>query len=76
MSQAMEVRRIEVREADGPVTIEDRQLPQRGTFIVPMDQPAHRFVRNLLDPDVPMDEAFVQRQIVAPLQFCQFLSPE
>ena len=54
---------IEVREADGPVTIEDRQLPQRGTFIVPMDQPAHRFVRNLLDPDVPMDEAFVQRQI-------------
>ena len=54
---------IEVREADGPVTIKDRQLPQRGTFIVPMDQPAHRFVRNLLDPDVPMDEAFVQRQI-------------
>jgi len=54
---------IEVREADGPVTIEDRQLPQRGTFIVPMDQPAHRFVRNLLDPDVPMDEVFVQRQI-------------
>ena len=54
---------IEVREADGPVTIEDRQLPQRGTFIVPMDQPAHRFVRNLLAPDVPMDEAFVQRQI-------------
>ena len=54
---------IEVREADGPVTMEGRQLPQRGTFIVPMDQPAHRFVRNLLDPDVPMDEAFVQRQI-------------
>ena len=54
---------IEVREADGPVTIKDRQLPQRGTFIVPMDQPAHRFVRNLLDPDVPMDEVFVQRQI-------------
>ena len=54
---------IEVREADGPVTMEGRQLPQRGTFIVPMDQPAHRFVRNLLDPDVPMDEVFVQRQI-------------
>ena len=54
---------IEVREADGPVTMEGRLLPQRGTFIVPMDQPAHRFVRNLLDPDVPMDEAFVQRQV-------------
>ena len=54
---------IEVREADGPVTMEGRLLPQRGTFIVPMDQPAHRFVRNLLDPDVPMDEVFVQRQI-------------
>ena len=54
---------IEVREADGPVTVEGRQIPQKGTFIVPMDQPTHRFVRNLLDPDVPMDEEFVQRQI-------------
>ena len=54
---------IEVREADGPVTVQGRQIPQTGTFIVPMDQPTHRFVRNLLDPDVPMDEEFVQRQI-------------
>jgi hypothetical protein len=54
---------IEVHEASGPVTVDDRELPVTGTFLVPMDQPAHRFARNLLDAHVPMDEAFVQRQI-------------
>ena len=54
---------IEVREASGPVTVGGRTLPVTGTYVVPMDQPAHRFVRNLLDDHVPMDEAFVQRQI-------------
>ena len=54
---------IEVREANGPVSTGGRTLPAEGTFVVPMAQPAHRFVRNLLDDHVPMDEAFVQRQI-------------
>jgi hypothetical protein len=54
---------IDVRETTGAVTVDGRQLPARGTYIVPMDQPAHRFVRNLLDDHVPMDEGFVQRQI-------------
>ena len=54
---------IDVREPTGPVTVEGRDLPVTGTYIVPMDQPAHRFVRNLLDDDVEMDEAFIQRQI-------------
>ncbi len=54
---------IVVREATGPVTVAGRQLAPNGTYIVPMSQPAHRFVRNLLDDHVPMDEAFVQRQI-------------
>ena len=54
---------IEVREVSGPVTLEGRQLPAEGTFIVPMDQPTHRFARNLLDDHVPMAESFVQRQI-------------
>jgi hypothetical protein len=54
---------IEVRSATGPVSVDGGTLPARGTFIVPMDQPAHRFARDLLDPHVPMEEDFVQRQI-------------
>jgi hypothetical protein len=54
---------IEVHEATGPVSVEGRELPARGTFIVPMDRPTHQIARNLLDEHVPMDEAFVQRQI-------------
>ena len=54
---------IDVREATGPVTLDGRQLSPEGTFIVPMAQPAHRFVRNLLDAHVPMDDAFIQKQI-------------
>jgi hypothetical protein len=33
-----------------------------GSMIVPLDQPAGRLVRNLLDPQVEMDADFVQRQ--------------
>ena len=54
---------IEVQEAASPVSIDGRQLAATGTYIIPMDQPTHRFVRNLLDDHVPMDEAFVRRQI-------------
>ncbi len=38
-----------------------RRFPA-GSFVVPLDQPAGRLVRNLLDPEVPMDSAFVRRQ--------------
>jgi hypothetical protein len=54
---------IEVHEASGPVRIADRTLPARGTYVVPMAQPAHRLARILLDDHVPMDSAFIQRQI-------------
>ncbi len=54
---------IDVREAAGTVRVGGRQLPARGTYVVPMDQPTHRFVRNLLDDHVQMDEDFIQRQI-------------
>jgi hypothetical protein len=54
---------IEVREATGSVSVDGRELPARGTFVIPMDQPTHRFVRNLLDPHVPMAEDFLQRQL-------------
>ena len=54
---------VEVRGASGAVRVAGRELSARGTFIVPMAQPAHRFARNLLDAHVPMDEDFVRRQI-------------
>ena len=54
---------IEVRNPTGPVSVDGRQLSARGTYVIPLAQPLHRFVRNLLDDHVPMDEAFVQRQI-------------
>ena len=33
-----------------------------GTLIVPLAQPAGRLARNLLDPDVKMDDAFLKEQ--------------
>ncbi|MDZ7778509.1 MAG: M14 family zinc carboxypeptidase [Gemmatimonadota bacterium] len=54
---------IEVREATGSVSVGDRTLPARGTYILPLAQPASRLARNLLDRHVPMDPEFVERQI-------------
>ncbi len=54
---------IEVYAAAEPITLGDRVLPAAGTYIVPMAQPAHRFARDLLDAHVPMDEAFIERQL-------------
>lgn len=54
---------IDVHEVTGPVTVEGRQLSAAGTYIVPLDQPSSQMARNLLDDHVPMDEAFIQRQI-------------
>jgi hypothetical protein len=54
---------IEVGLAAAPVQVGGRTLPMAGTYIVPMAQPAHRLVRNLLDPHTPMDPDFVARQL-------------
>ena len=54
---------IEVRGVTGAVTVDGRTLPERGTFIVPMDQPANGLAHDLLDAHVPMEEDFIQRQI-------------
>ena len=54
---------VEVFRASGPVTVGDRTLSAGSSFIVPLDQPAHGFIHNLLDPHVPMAEDFVRRQI-------------
>ena len=54
---------IEVFRASGPVTVGDRTLSAGSSFIVPLDQPTHAFIHNLLDAHVPMEEDFVRRQI-------------
>ncbi|HSG06922.1 MAG TPA: M14 family zinc carboxypeptidase [Longimicrobiales bacterium] len=54
---------VEVFEASGPARVGTRTLEAAGTYIVPLTQPASRMARMLLDPHVPMDTAFIQRQI-------------
>jgi hypothetical protein len=52
---------IQVRRADDAFQSGTQQMPA-GTFIVPLAQPAGRLARNLLDPDIKMDEAFLKEQ--------------
>ncbi len=52
---------VEVRRAEEAVRVGDRTLPE-GTFVVPLDQPAGRVVRNLLDRHTGMDEGFLKLQ--------------
>lgn len=54
---------IEVRRAEEPVFLEGRTLPAASSYVVPLDQPAGRLVRNLLDPHTAMDEGFVRLQV-------------
>lgn len=52
---------IQVRQAEETFQAGSQSMP-RGTFIVPLAQPAGRLARNLLDPDVKMDDAFIAEQ--------------
>ncbi|HXW04736.1 MAG TPA: M14 family metallopeptidase [Vicinamibacterales bacterium] len=52
---------IQVRRTEEAFQIGGRSVPA-GSFIVPLAQPAGRLVRNLLDSDVKMDEAFLKEQ--------------
>jgi hypothetical protein len=52
---------IIVKQAEEAFQAGSQQLP-KGTFIVPLAQPAARLARNLLDPDVKMDDAFIKEQ--------------
>ena len=52
---------IQVKRALEPFQIGTRSMPA-GTLIVPLSQPSGRLARNLLDPDVRMDEAFLKEQ--------------
>lgn len=52
---------IDVLVAEEPIQSRERAFPP-GSYVVPLAQPAGRLVRNLLDPDVPMDDAFIAEQ--------------
>ena len=49
---------VTVKQAEEAFSVGSQQMP-RGTFIVPLAQPAGRVARNLLDPDIKMDETFL-----------------
>ncbi|MGE0453292.1 MAG: M14 family zinc carboxypeptidase [Vicinamibacteria bacterium] len=50
-----------VRRLDEPVTAGARTLPA-GSYAVPLAQPSGRLVRNLLDPQAPIEPAFLKEQ--------------
>ncbi len=52
---------LQVKRAEEAVSAGQRQLP-RGTIIVPLGQPGGRLARNLLDPEVKMDDTFLKEQ--------------
>ncbi|MBI1899209.1 MAG: peptidase M14 [Acidobacteria bacterium] len=52
---------VEIKVAGGPFRAGDKEVPA-GSYVIPLAQPAKRLIRTLLDPNVPMDEAFVKEQ--------------
>jgi hypothetical protein len=52
---------VEMRVAPSELRAGQRTFPA-GSVVVPLGQPAGRLVRNLLDPRVSMDDAFVKEQ--------------
>jgi hypothetical protein len=52
---------IQVKRTEEPFKIGTRSVPA-GTFVVPLAQPAGRLARNLLDPEIRMDDAFLKEQ--------------
>ena len=52
---------ITVQQTAEPLRFDNRTLPA-GSYVVPLPQPAGMLVRNLLDPQVPMNEAFRREQ--------------
>jgi len=61
LAKILSLQGIQVRRAEEPFQVDKRTLAA-GTLIVPLAQPAGRLVRNLLDPDVKLDEVFLKEQ--------------
>jgi hypothetical protein len=52
---------IEVKRATASFRAGGREYAA-GTYVVPLAQPGKRLIRNLLDPNVPLDPAFLKRE--------------
>ena len=52
---------IEVRRAEESLKSGATVLPA-GTFVIPAAQPAYRLLRNLMEPEIRMDDAFLKEQ--------------
>ena len=61
LGEILSLQGIQVKRAEESFQLGTRSLAA-GTLIVPLAQPAGRLARNLLDPDVKMDEAFLKEQ--------------
>ncbi|HSM06690.1 MAG TPA: M14 family zinc carboxypeptidase [Longimicrobiales bacterium] len=54
---------IEVTRPAEALEVDGRTLDARSTFVVPLAQPSHRLIRNMLDRQTSMDTTFVEEQI-------------
>lgn len=52
---------VEVKRSNAAFTNGGQQFPA-GSYVVPLAQPAKRFVRTLLDPTTPMEDGFLREQ--------------
>lgn len=61
LARTLATQGIEVRRADEPFAVGTRKVPA-GAYLVSTAQPASRLVKNLLEPKIEQDEAFIRRQ--------------
>ena len=61
MARTLAAQGIVVKQAEEAFQAGTQQMPV-GTYIVPLAQPAGRLARNLLEPDIKMDDAFIKEQ--------------
>ena len=61
LARTLAAQGIIVKQAEEAFKTGAQEMP-RGTYIVPLAQPAGRLARNLLEPDIKMDEAFIKEQ--------------
>ncbi len=59
LAQLLVFQGVEVNRASAAFSSGGKQYPA-GSYVIPLAQPERRLVRDLLDPQVPMDEAFLK----------------